>query len=73
MERIINTRFGKYFAVEKYDEEALQFYNEMYRVLPNGEKGELVVEFSTIALLEDEDDFIYLFECWCEEYGENNL
>ena len=73
MERIINTRFGKYLAIEKYDDNAEQTYYEMYRVLPNGEKGELVVEFSTIALLDDEEDFIYLFECWCEEYNENNL
>ena len=73
MEKTINTRFGKYLAIEKYDDKAEQTYYEMYRVLPNGEKGKMVVEFSTIALLDDEEDFIYLFEDWCEEFGENNL
>ena len=31
------------------------------------ENGKMIVEFSTIAVLEDTDDFTYLFEEWYEE------
>lgn len=62
MEKILYTRFGKFIAIEKYDDNAKQFYCEMY-----DENGKMIVEFSTISILEDTDDFTYLFEEWYEE------